>query len=225
MGKMRKGDIMRKSMILAILAAMCQLGAAQRLNESFTGTTFPPMGWVRYNNDHGTAVWLRYANHFLTGPGCAGCPDEADNRNDDWLITRPVFPGGTDTLLTFWTRGLSTGHAENLEIWVSTTNNQLPSFTHLIDTMLVRRNQYTHDTVSLGAFKGQEIYIGFRFAPSKKPLAMYLDDINGPNYPAIDVGVSSIISPWKYEDTGSVVIPVATVTNWGTLTQSGFPSI
>ncbi|MCX8015617.1 MAG: hypothetical protein N2748_06305, partial [candidate division WOR-3 bacterium] len=37
---------------------------AARLNESFTGTTFPPIGWRVINNDGGSYTWERY----LTNP-------------------------------------------------------------------------------------------------------------------------------------------------------------
>ena len=50
---------MKKLMLLLITALISGGLFAAPLNESFTGTTFPPAGWTVHNVDGGQA-WVRY---------------------------------------------------------------------------------------------------------------------------------------------------------------------
>ena len=61
------------------------------LNESFTGTTFPPNGWQVFNADGGSQTWDRYTSNCRTAPGCASVRWESSTlANNDWLITPPL---------------------------------------------------------------------------------------------------------------------------------------
>ncbi len=58
------------------------------LNESFTGTSFPPSGWSLYNRDGGSYTWERYTSNCRTIPACAAVRWESSVlKNDDWLVT------------------------------------------------------------------------------------------------------------------------------------------
>ncbi len=214
---------MRRVFAILTLVLLFGTGSAQTLNESFTGTQFPPPGWVRYNADGGQFTWIRYTNRYHTAPACAGINTEKAKNNNDWLVSRAVVPAGADTMLKFFYNGQDMGHTESLEIWISTTNQQLSSFTTRAHALSLRSNKYESLSVSLGAHKNQALYLGFRYLATSKSNQLFIDGISGLVLPAKDVGAHSIRYPRLYEPNGAVVTPRVRITNYGTDTQSGFP--
>ncbi|MFO7638128.1 MAG: choice-of-anchor J domain-containing protein, partial [bacterium] len=214
---------MIRIVLLTVLVLASQFAPAQTLNEGFDGTTFPPLGWAVYNADGGTRVWLRYTNRYYIAPGAAGIEAETDRDNDDWLVTRALNPAGADTLLKMFYRGQSAGHRESLEVWISTTDQQLSSFTTRVAALGLRSNKYESLYVSLGSHVGQAVYVGLRYVSTNKQHSLFLDGLSGIPYPMNDVGVWQILSPRLYEETSAVITPRVRVINYGTEIQSGFP--
>jgi hypothetical protein len=63
------------------------------LNESFTGTTFPPTGWAKYKlQGTGIQEWVRVTDTFNTAPASARrqWSGSADGFQDEWLVTPPL---------------------------------------------------------------------------------------------------------------------------------------
>ncbi|MEO0150872.1 MAG: T9SS type A sorting domain-containing protein [candidate division WOR-3 bacterium] len=99
------------------------------LNESFTGTQFPPVGWSVYNVDNGTQTWTRYTTDCRTTPACASVRWESSTlTNNDWLITPGlVIQSATlnNPTLTFSYRTSTTTNMnaeDSLILYLSTDN-------------------------------------------------------------------------------------------------------
>jgi hypothetical protein len=82
-----------------LASGLCQVAAGQLLSESFTGTVFPPPGWVVYNKDGGPHQMERLTTHYNTPPACSYCQDETDRQCSDWICTPPLYPQFGDTEL------------------------------------------------------------------------------------------------------------------------------
>ncbi|MCX8014707.1 MAG: choice-of-anchor J domain-containing protein, partial [candidate division WOR-3 bacterium] len=130
------------------------------LFEGFESTTFPPTGWVVYNNDGGTQQWVRSTTSPRTGLACASSRYESSTlRNDDWLVTCPVVvPAGAN--LSFWYR-TSVVENDSMEVWLSTTGNTIPDFTVMLDAFGIRTTTWTQKTISLAPYAGQTVWIAF----------------------------------------------------------------
>lgn len=215
--------------ILAIVVFHTVLFSAP-LNESFTQTTFPPVGWRVINNDGGGQIWQRDTNNPRTQPACASSRFESNTlRNDDWLITPKIIcsPLSADTL-KFWYRKLAGGNPESLEVWLSNTTNNINAFTTLLWKIRFTTTTYTQKTIPLDSFDGQEIYLAF----VNKALygnRLNLDDITGPEMSEIsDVGVDSILCPtntFTIRPTGSGFLPQARIKNYSNTTQRNIPVV
>jgi subtilisin family serine protease len=60
------------------------------INESFTGTDFPPTGWTRFNVDGGGTQWARSTTSPATAPAAATHGFSTAGMQDGWLVTPPV---------------------------------------------------------------------------------------------------------------------------------------
>ncbi len=211
----------RKLCFLLSLIISAQFLSAQALNESFSGS-FPPEFWTVYNLDGGLYSWSRSTVKFLSAPACAGVKAEGKNiTNDDWLVTRKVYPVPGNNLLTFFYRS-QTPKRESLEVYVSTTTNQPSAFIHRLDAFGFTNNTaYAERSISLAQFDSTPIYIAFRY-PKRGGKTVYIDDVSGPFYIPKDVGVKSIISPPFYLGVGDTVFPRVLVKNYGSTKQVGF---
>ena len=99
------------------------------LNESFTGTTFPPTGWQVYNLDGGSQTWVRYTSNCRTSPACAAVQYESSTlTNNDWLITPGLILQNvslSNPTLSFYYRTSTTTNKnpdDSLNLYISTDN-------------------------------------------------------------------------------------------------------
>jgi hypothetical protein len=192
--------------------------------EQFTGTTFPPEGWAVYNNDGGSAYWIRSTVYYRSAPASATCTWETSTlRNDDWLVT-PQLGVAAGDLIAFWYR-TSVVENDTLEVWISTTGNQVSDFTTRLDAFGIRTTNYAQRVINLDAYAGQKVYI----AMVNKGLYQWtisVDDVTGPAlYTAVDDMAAVSIDGVPFFAPGNSVLPVmATVRNLGAGAQpAGVP--
>jgi hypothetical protein len=161
------------------------------LFEDFSGTTFPPEGWLAINNDGGTKNWVRNTSKFNSAPASASSSWESSTlRNNDWLITPKLIVTATDSI-TFWTSIGSTTYPEELVIKVGLTADPNGSWTTL-DSIIINTTSWVRKSYSLAAFAGQNVYIAF-VNRGLDELTLYIDDIIGPQVyvPAVDLALLS----------------------------------
>ena len=151
------------------------------LDESFEDVTFPPAGWVKYSPDGGTG-WERQTVGTTPIPGWNGgvitpTPDGLGgsamafctwttggaSANDQWLVSTQTSVNSGDSL-SFWMRKFSDLYAEYVEVLISTTDNQMASFTNTLVAVnyAVADTGWVKYTESLDAYAGGDIYIAWR---------------------------------------------------------------
>jgi len=194
---------------------------AIELNESFSSPTFPPEMWTVYNQDGGLKTWQRSVVKFRSPSACAAVISESRTlRNDDWLITRRIFPEPGSDLVEYWIRSHNVAKTESLELWVSTAGCAVEDFVYL-DGFSFNNSSYQRRTVSLAQFDSMPVYLAFRYC-SKGKRTVYLDDILGPSYVPADLGVTAILAPQAYERPGITIFPLVRVKNYGSQAQANF---
>uniref|UniRef100_UPI0025B954F0 choice-of-anchor J domain-containing protein n=1 Tax=Ignavibacterium sp. TaxID=2651167 RepID=UPI0025B954F0 len=167
------------------------------LFEDFTGTAFPPDGWLAINNDGGAENWLRSTSKYNSAPASAASGYEGPSlRNDDWLISPKVSVNTGDSLI-FFSSIQSASFPEVLVIKVGTTADPNGSWTNL-DSVIQGSTSWVRRAYSLNAFAGQNVYIAF-VNRGLDEWVLYLDDIQGPiKYtPAVDLAFQDF-----YQSTG-----------------------
>ena len=152
-------------------------------NESFTGTTFPPTGWRRVNL-LGTNQWARYTSHYHTSPACARISYQSTG-GEDWLITKQIPVGGSDSLVFFARKYYSsTYNPDSLIVRVSTTDTAMSSFTNVLGRYNVNSfgtTTWTRVALPMGTYAGNA-YVAFQHKDT---------DGNGLSLDDISVGLNS----------------------------------
>jgi hypothetical protein len=228
------------------------------LTENFDAQTFPPSGWTKANPDGGTG-WTRvevgttpvpgWTSGLVTspfdGPGVAFCTYNTGGAasNDQYLIT-PQLALTAGQRLDFWMQKFPDGYSDEVQVRLSTTDNQPESFTvELADYILpfyTGEIEWKHYSIDLSAYAGQNVYIAFReyMADNQSDgAAMFLDQVtvgDAPtdpiaylNYSAaefgtIDVGQSSTLSGFEITNIGAGTLTASSVTFSNPVFTSGF---
>jgi len=156
--------------LLVLISALfinSNLFATTKLSESFTGTTFPPTGWVKHHEFglFNAGDWHRSTSNFKSAPGCA--ESSGGLLGDNWLVTSQIAVTAGDSLVFYVSSNYLITALGRLEIKVSTTNQAVASFFDFIIPLqitlgLLTPNVYFRRAVSLNTYAGQNIYIGFR---------------------------------------------------------------
>lgn len=188
-------------------------GTAASLTEGFEGT-FPPTGWLVINNDGGSYTWDQYSGYAHTGTYSAGCHYES-NVSDDWLITPQLTSVGANDVLSFWYRVYSASYPESLEVRLSTTTNDISSFTTVLWAEDGLDNlTYLEKKINLGAYVGEDIYIAFVYK-SQDEFYLYLDDVSVYEPAAHDYAVNEFIDFPSFFQSGNTYDIKAEVENKG----------
>lgn len=189
--------------------------------ESFESTTFPPTGWQRISLT-GANVWDRSTAVAHTGVACAYMSYQATG-GLDWLIL-PRYRVGNGDSLTFWMRLQFLGFApDSLSIKVSTGDSSVSSFATTILALKEGVNYPGNITtwvkygVSLSAFAGQQVYIGFKHYNMNGD-GIYIDDVTVGRLLTMDASCTNVVFDDIIENT--YYFPSATIANLSSSTQS-----
>ena len=161
--------------------------------EGFESATFPPTGWTMQNaND--LSAWRRMTAESFnppvedlikTGLGAAGSFswNGSPSNPNNYLITPQITIPNADgeVQLKFWRRsnGNPEWSSEQYTIYVSTAGNQVSNFTTVVfnETIAPTAAAYEEKTVSLTAYKGQNIWLAFRHHDCNDNNYLVIDDI------------------------------------------------
>lgn len=201
---------------------------AQQLNESFEGSAFPPAGWT-VSDVQGPAGWISSTDDSHTGTKSAFINYEATGPGEDWLKTPQIFSVQSNDMLSFWIKNpdVQAYPPANLEILVSTTNNQDASFTNSIgniDISTLLTGGWVQYNFSLNAFAGQNIYIAFKHTDDMGS-GIFLDDVTAASPLMNDAASKGIkVTPSAIVTPGTNLTIVDTILNAGSNTLSaGIP--
>ncbi|MEO8110149.1 MAG: choice-of-anchor J domain-containing protein [Ginsengibacter sp.] len=196
-----------------------QFISAQQLNESFESNTFPPPGWTT-SNVLGTAVWESSIAEAHSGSKCAFINYENGAQGEDWLKTSQIFSIKSGDNVSFWLKNQYTQPypPDNIEVLVSTTNNQNSSFTTTlanIDVTTLLSGNWIQFTYSLNSFVGQNIYIAFRHTDNNGS-GVFLDDVTAGSPLTNDAASKGIkVTPSAIVTPGTILTIVDTILNAG----------
>ena len=211
------------------------------LEESFTGTTFPPTGWTRIQTNTGISgthpcYWARNTDLIVTDPGYHTAPASAGlwwsyDHQEEWLITPSITltgsPGGV-YYLKWWYYGFC-GSVNLDHYYTKISTNGGTTWTVLYDltTQTGGWNYWaTPVEINLNAYADSTIKIAFHAddPPTNDGLwyVWFIDDVEV-GYPAAnDVGVDAILSPGAYHTPNTLMTPSASVKNYGGAAQTNF---
>ena len=142
-------------------------------NENFDAATTLPTGWAQYNVDGltpatnvnymGTNAWVIRANS-ATGVGNHAVSTSwyaPAGISNDWLVTPQIaIPGTGSYQVEFDAMAPDAGYLDGFKVYVSTTGNAVANFgTTPVLTQAAAPNTYTHFSIPLTAYAGQNIYV------------------------------------------------------------------
>lgn len=171
-----------KKLLLFFMSIFSVLSYGQ-FPEGFEGATFPPTGWIRFDNGIGLAQqWNETSTTALVFAGSKAAYLNKENvvtgTAQDWLVTPQVLVP-TNGQLRFYTKLTQAGDQGSIyTIRVSTTSQNNPSDFTTIRTWtepqimddddvgdsgstLAQQSTYIQKSVNLSAYAGQNIYIAF----------------------------------------------------------------
>ncbi len=165
------------------------------LFEDFTGTTFPPAGWLALQNDGGLQNWTRSTAAFLSPPASASIRWESSTlRNDDWLITPKLAVVSGDSFVFNW-RASSTSFPEILVVKVGLVADPNGTWTNL-DSLESNSTTWMRQSYNLNSYAGQNVYVAIVYRALDQ-LRVYVDDVQGPvkYLTQNDIGLASYSQP------------------------------
>ncbi|NLA24737.1 MAG: PKD domain-containing protein [Bacteroidales bacterium] len=153
-----------------------------------------------FTNEGYTGSFIAF-NHALTSPvGSESwqahggqrsgiCFAAQDGPNNDWLIS-PKITMASNGKITFWAKSITASYGlERFKVLVSTTNNNISSFTKISSgTYVEPPTDWTKYEYSLSSYNGQDIYVAIQCV-SDDAFAFMIDDIE------IDAGTQSGSAP------------------------------
>jgi len=175
--------------------------------EDFEGVTFPPTSWTSYDVDGLGTNWEKnpvdgyLPNLYERSSGIAGhtyaCGEVQPQ--EGWLVTPPItIPATGSFALTFWSLNEYPEDYEYNGVWVSTTGNDptTSTFTEIKQLSGAEVSKtWKKITISLAAYAGQTIYIGFKYAGDCTD-SWYIDDVTVDDFSNyLDGAVAAILSP------------------------------
>lgn len=132
---------------------------------------------------------------------------------DDWIITPALTIEQVNTILVWQARAQDPAFADGYEVRISTTDNQIASFTNLALNVPAEQTTWKSRSLNLDAYVGQTIYIAFRNHSNDKFL-LYMDNIRVEVFKNNDIIVRGI--NFEKYNTLSTQVPVkVTVENHG----------
>ncbi len=157
------------------------------LAENFEGGTFPPDGWFNLDEDEDGYFWSGFYSSTTgfahSDSTVAASQSWVDARNrlvltpDNWLIT-PRLQVGTSGVIAYWIAALDPNwYAEHYSVYVSTTDNQVTSFTTALFSETMGDAEWHERVIDLTAYAGQSIYIAFRHHACSDMNLIKLDDV------------------------------------------------
>ncbi|MCK5759939.1 MAG: choice-of-anchor J domain-containing protein, partial [Candidatus Delongbacteria bacterium] len=157
------------------------------IDEGFEGDIFPPNGWSMQIIDSTGTGFDKYQTGGYSGDVYSGnyCAEhfygELENFSDDWLITPLVdIPTGKPTFFSFWQKGYDVDYIVNSihEVGISTDKVAwdivYSGFPPGGETGIGDVWEYIN--LSLAAYSGQKVYIGFHYNANYEDVWM-IDDV------------------------------------------------
>lgn len=172
---------MKNSLILGFIMLLVSSVNAQTtlLDESFSNGI--PSDWTVVDNDGGvvdasvstfTEGWIGYETSFDTCAASTSFFQDSDSLTiaDDYLVTPPVNLLSFGSLLTWQSKSFDASYLESYYVLVSTTDNDINSFTDtikIVNSAVPFWKSYSINLLDKG-YADQTVYIAFKSASHDK---------------------------------------------------------
>ncbi len=187
------------------------------IDQDWDAVTSVPAEWTVIDADGDSVRWQVYSSDVgitvHSEPNCVASNYNAAG-NDDWLIT-PQITVGEDYILDFWYAAHSEDWPDDIEVAVSTGTANPADFTDVIFSELGIPTTWQRQTISLAAYEGGDIYIGFHNISVDEWL-LKVDDIKVGSLPDNDLSVA-VSAPLVRVLPPASFTPEVTVSNEGAL--------
>jgi len=204
------------------------------ISEGFESDTLA--GWVFYDEDGNGYHWFQFNAPSMAHGGDRFMGTYYDTTstpplaNDDWMVSPPITVDDTSYVLSFWIASQETHFEwfESYQLWISTTDNEVASFTDSIDGQINIPSSWTMKQFSLADYVGETIYIGWR-CTSHDDFILKIDDVHVGGALAYAMGIDPTYA-YGVLASGSTANYKVTITNSGSeddeygLTFSSFGS-
>ena len=152
------------------------------IDEDFENISELPTGWSVADEDDDGMTWRILEHENAHGGNQAIFVDNyLPNQNEDWLMTPQLSVIEGDVLKLYCRSWFST---ESLQIYVSTSGNDVNDFDDLLLETQDIGSSYEYLTVSLDSYANMDIYLGFLWECEN--YAILIDDIMIGQEPIID---------------------------------------
>ena len=118
----------------------------------------PVLGWTVINANNDSYTWRRGPTYITAHTGLYIA--QGMGNTDDWLITPPI-QASIDLRIKWWDKVESAYYPNTYTVLVSTTDNNIASFTNNLGTFTCTSTVWTQHTLNLDAFTGNTIYVAF----------------------------------------------------------------
>jgi len=144
--------------------------------ETFIDKDISSRGWKLVNNDNGAADIELYSAFELFGLGNQAAHAgnyffklgfenlNRFNMIDDWIITPKLFDIHEGDSISFWCGAVDGQFKDSLKVWISTTDDSVPSFT-MIDYFKVPGpvGSWHKKSYDLSQYAGKSIYLAVNY--------------------------------------------------------------
>lgn len=143
-----------------------------QVNDGFTlsptVSEFSP-GWIAIADPDNTSDTVAASSSYFTTSGAA-------NR---WLISPPIALGSFGNYIKWRSKSYDPSYPDSYRVFVSTTDNQLSSFTDTLGIVQFELDEWTDYEVNLSeeGFDGQTIYVAFVLV-TNGGFKLFIDDVN-----------------------------------------------
>ncbi len=178
---------MRFTFVFAFLIPLCAVGQNTLLQEDFESGI--PLSYSIIDNDglnvanavsEFTAAWIPYEEPGNNSNHCAASTSffEPVGVSDRWLILPQLSLGGFGNSISWEARSHDPSFPDSYLVMVSTTDDQLVSFTDTIGYVQEEYDAWTFRSVDLSTegYDGQNIYVAF-INHTYDGFKLYLDNI------------------------------------------------
>jgi len=218
------GDPTNDSKTITVTNIVCNIINSFPFTEGFESTTFPPDCWTAIDVDGGGSMWVRYTVTVHSGSGAARHSFSSAGMQEGWLITPSMaIPASGNYVVEFWSLNNYISDHEYGGVWVSTTNTNVASFTQVKQLSGAEiSTEWKKITVSLSAYAGQNIYIGFKYMGNNAD-AWIIDDVKVLDFADfVDAEISAITAPVSGINLSNAEQVKVTVKNNGSAAITGF---
>ncbi|MEA3500442.1 MAG: choice-of-anchor J domain-containing protein, partial [Candidatus Marinimicrobia bacterium] len=137
-------------------------------------------GWKNINND-GNGDSLLYFSESKNGgmdlahSGDLGLGVQTSDGSDDWVVTNQMFlPDDNNINFSFWAKSFSSSSLQDINVKLSTTSNDVSSFSTTLASITNTPATWTEYTYDLTSYAGDSIYLAVQSINTGNYL--FLDD-------------------------------------------------